>query len=115
MTQDVTNTLGVTASVSAGFDLLVTTQASFSTSYSFAWGFSKATGTTIDNGTTTTFSQTIGQPLGTTGFLTFTPTYTCWVANIDCGHGVSQQPFTYCQPAMSGKSVQGDFTFVATP
>lgn len=113
--QSVTNTVGASISFTVGVNLIAEADTTVGASYSFAKTIGESTSTAVSNGTTTTVTNTIGQALGTTAFVTFTPTYLCWFPQIDCGAGPSP-PFTFCQPQMTpdGHTLLGDYTVVYT-
>jgi len=112
--QTITNSVGVSVGIKAGFNFLgVGGEADVSTSYTWAKAVASSTSTTIMNSTTTTVSHTLGQQVGTTAFVTFTPTYLCWSVTVDCGAGVSPM-FRFCQPQIQGSLLEGDYTVVYT-
>lgn len=106
--------MGVSVGIKAGFNFLgVGGEADVSTSYTWAKAVASSTSTTIMNSTTTTVSHTLGQQVGTTAFVTFTPTYLCWSVTVDCGAGESPM-FRFCQPQIQGSLLEGDYTVVYT-
>ncbi|KAF2488693.1 hypothetical protein BU16DRAFT_568212 [Lophium mytilinum] len=110
--QTITNTVGASVTTTAGSDLLGF-QVAVGVSYDFAIAIGKSMSEAVQNGTTVTVTNNLGQALGTTAFATFTPTYNCYMATVDCGHGVSD-PLEFCNPALSedGTTLLGDYNVV---
>ena len=94
-------------------DFIVDSKVTATAEYSLAVAVAQTTDTTITNSTTVAVTNTMGQQLGTYAFVTFTPTYLCWLSKIDCGKGLST-PFDFCQPQMSGQLLEGDYNVVYT-
>lgn len=115
-TTDITNTVGASVSVEAGENLLIeSASVTAEASWDIAVGTSTSTGTQITNGTSITITNTIIQPQGSTGFVSFTPSYSCRTFYSDCGHGVSDNLFTQCEPSMVGNlEINGELLYVAT-
>lgn len=113
--QSFETSFGGSISVEAGFDLLVTTSVTFTATFGFASTIATSTSQSVQNTTTITVTNNLGQPGGTTAFATFTPTYHCWRASMDCGAGVSQ-PLTFCNPQFenlgSQQILQGEYNIV---
>lgn len=105
--------MGASVDVKTGVDFIVEADITVGVSYQFAKSIAKSTGTTITNTTAVTVTNTLGQEPGTQAFVTFTPTYNCWIADVDCGTP-STGTFDFCQPALGpdGTSPQGDYTVV---
>lgn len=113
--QTVTNTVGGSIAVKTGVNFIVEADVTATVEYSWATAASKGTSTDITNGTTVTVTNTLGQQPGTYAFVTFTPTYLCWMTKVNCG-GEDSQAMNFCQPQMGGdgKLLQGDYTVVYT-
>jgi hypothetical protein len=114
--QSFTATEGVSVSVTAGVDFFAVSEVSVSASLSMAESIGTSTSQGYSNATTVTVTNNIGQKIGTTGFATFTPTYLCWRATVDCGSGVSD-PVNMCNPQYTTNSdgsqtLQGDYSVV---
>lgn len=113
--QTITNTVGASVAVSAGFNLLDTIKGNVTATalYSWAKAVGTSTSTAIQNGTTVTVTNNLGQQQGTYAFVTFTPTYTCWSVVVNCG-AQDSSPMSFCQPAIQGQTLEGDFTVIYT-
>jgi hypothetical protein len=109
-----TDTYGDSVAIKTGIDFIEELDITTTLSYSLATAFETSTSTGITNGTTVTVTNTLGQALGSSAFVSFTPTYNCYSASIDCGGGASDSVFDFCQPATSDgvDSIEGDYTVV---
>lgn len=105
---------GVELSVTAGVDWPIDVSTTATTSYSYAQGLAKSTGKQIDKSTSFTVTNTLGQVAGTTAFMTFTPSFTCYEPGIDCSGGTDfDYVATICWPDMLENGVQdGDYNLV---
>ncbi|KAF2500857.1 hypothetical protein BU16DRAFT_535394 [Lophium mytilinum] len=110
--QTITNSAGVSVAATAGSELFGF-ETTVTGSYEFAIAIGESTGTGVENGTTVSVSNNLGQALGTTAFVTFTPTYNCYTADVDCGNGIAEG-LEFCNPATdgSGDTLLGDYTVV---
>lgn len=113
--QTITNTVGGSIAIKTGVDFIAEADVTVTAEYSWAQSISKSTSTSITNATTITVTNTLGQQPGTYAFVTFTPTYLCWMAKVDCGGGSSSTMY-FCQPQMGsdGKLLEGDYSVVYT-
>lgn len=114
--QTITNGFGTSISVKTGLNFIVDFEASASIEYNFAKAITKSQSQSVMNSTAVTVTNNVGQQLGTTAFVTFTPTYLCYFAKVDCGAGPSDS-FSLCQPQLTengdkGKTLQGDYNVV---
>jgi Tfp pilus assembly protein FimT len=103
--QTVTDTGGYTYTFTTRADVLgVEVTSSHSASYSHSKAITEGTSTAVANGTTYTVTYTIGPNAGSNGFITFTPGYNCYKADVDCTISGKVQGETQCNPVTGGPS-----------
>ncbi|KAI9035482.1 uncharacterized protein KD926_003445 [Aspergillus affinis] len=113
-TQTITNGMDVSIGVSVGTDFLVKSEVSTTVGYNFAESISEEQGMSVDESKTFTVGNTLSQKPGTRAFLSFTPTYECVEASLDCGGDTISDPLWMCNPVTNGDSIQGDYIVVYT-
>ncbi|KAH8427166.1 uncharacterized protein LDX57_004881 [Aspergillus melleus] len=112
--QTITNGMDVSVGVSVGSDFIVKSEVSTTMGYNFAESIATENGVSVDESKTFTVGNTLTQKPGTRAFLTFTPTYKCFEASLDCG-GPTSEPLWLCNPETTGEdSIQGDYMVVYT-
>ncbi|KAF2814336.1 uncharacterized protein BDZ99DRAFT_516941 [Mytilinidion resinicola] len=82
--QTITNSVGTSVAATSGSELFGF-EITVTGSYDFAIAIGESTSTGVENGTTVSVTNNLGQALGTMAFVTFTPTCNCYTADVDCG------------------------------
>lgn len=112
-TQTITNGMDFGIDVSVGTDFIVKTDVTTHVGYNWAESIAEEQGVSVDESKSFTVGNTLTQKPGTRAFLTFTPTYKCYEARLDCGDGPSA-PLWMCNPEAPSDDIQGDYMVVYT-
>jgi hypothetical protein len=109
----VSDTGTLSESIKAGVDFIVDAESTTTLSVAIGYAWQSQTSYQITKSNMTGITQLITQQVGTTAFLSFTPTYHCWKGDVQRG-SVILTDTNYCVPATSGTNEipSGHYTMV---
>jgi hypothetical protein len=114
-TTSITSTFGVTFTMTETENLLVASSSeSLALSLSIAAAVAHEAGTSVSQTTSYSVTNSIGQPIGTTMFMAFTPSYLCYTADSNCDNGKGNNiTVSSCQPQFDKNgTLQGEYRLV---